>query len=340
MSQQVLVIDDEAVTRALLATALKRSGFDVLVAEDGAAGLDTLKQATCQLVVSDWDMPNMNGLDLCRAIRNGAAGRYVYVILLTSHNKPEHVVEGIEAGADDFVTKPFNPMEILARLRAGQRLLSLDSAEMTIFALAKLAESRDPETGAHLERVRSYCKLFAERLKAGSPYAERIDEEFVRLIFQTSPLHDIGKVGIPDCVLLKAGRLTDEEFATMKTHTLQGAATLEAAVQKYPNARFLRMAYEIALTHHEKYDGSGYPNGLRGEEIPLAGRIMAVADVYDALTTKRVYKSAFSHQIAREIIVKDSGTHFDPVVVDAFIDTERECVQIRQSYDEELSRAA
>lgn len=126
----------------------------------------------------------------------------------------------------------------------------------------------------------------------------------------------------------------------MKTHTLQGAATLEAAVQKYPNARFLRMAYEIALTHHEKYDGSGYPNGLRGEEIPLAGRIMAVADVYDALTTKRVYKSAFSHQIAREIIVKDSGTHFDPVVVDAFIDTERECVQIRQSYDEELSRAA
>jgi len=291
-------------------------------------------------VVSDWEMPHMSGIELCRAVRAGDFGRYIYILMLTSNDRPQDVLDGLNAGADDFVTKPFNPPEIAVRMRVGQRLINLATAEMTIFAMAKLAESRDPETGAHLERVRSYCHVLAEQLRLIPKYQGNIDDEYVRLIYQTSPLHDIGKVAIPDCVLLKAGRLDEEEFEIMKTHAVHGAATLEAAMSKYPNARFLRMARDIALTHHEKWNGTGYPNGLAGQAIPLCGRIVALADVYDALTSKRVYKDAFAHGVARSIITKDSGTHFDPGMVEAFVAREQEFQNIRQRYADEKAIAA
>lgn len=330
---KVLVVEDEAIARMMTQKALEHSGYEVVVACDGLEAVEGLRSnSDIQLVVTDWEMPNMNGVELCRAIRSNNYGRYIYVIMLTSNGNPEQVIEGLNAGADDYVQKPFNPAEIAVRLRAGQRLLTLETAEMAIFAMAKLAESRDPETGAHLERVRSYCKVLATGLAKTERYREVIDDEYVRLIYQTSPLHDIGKVAIPDCVLLKDGRLTDEEFQIMKSHTTHGAMTLEASMKKYPNAHFLRMARDIAMTHHEKWNGTGYPQGLSGEEIPLCGRIVAVADVYDALTSKRVYKEAFTHQITRSILIEDKSSHFDPDVVDVFLEHEQAFLDIRDEF--------
>ncbi len=190
------------------------------------------------------------------------------------------------------------------------------------------------ETGAHLERVQNYCRVLAQQLAHAAKYQGQISDQFIQLVYQTSPLHDIGKVGIPNVVLLKPGRLNPAEFEIMKTHTLIGAHTLDAALRKFPGAKFLEMARDIAATHHERFDGTGYPNGLAGENIPLAGRIVAVADVYDALTSKRVYKAAFSHEEAMATISSDAGTHFDPDVVAAFRRAEPQFISVRQRFAE------
>jgi putative two-component system response regulator len=276
----------------------------------------------------------MNGIELCRAVRGGAVPSYVYIILLTSHDSQEKIVDGLTAGADDYIKKPFDAAELVMRVRAGQRILSLETREVAIFALARLAESRDPETGAHLDRVRSYCRVLGEYLMTQQKFATEIDAEYVRLLYSTSPLHDIGKVGIPDSVLLKPGMLNDREFAIMKGHAELGALTLQAALAEFPQARFLEMARDIAATHHERFDGSGYPRGLVGTEIPLCGRIVALADVYDALTSKRVYKAAYGHEVARSIIVEGSGAHFDPDLVAAFLACEQEFIAIRERFQD------
>jgi putative two-component system response regulator len=198
--------------------------------------------------------------------------------------------------------------------------------------MAKLAEARDPETGNHLERMRRYSRLLAEHLATGDRYRDQIDGEFLRTIFLTSALHDIGKIAIKDEVLLKPGRLTEAEFEIMKTHTTRGAETLEAALRIHPEANFLRMARDIAHCHHERYDGSGYPEGLSGEQIPLAARIAALADVYDTLTSPRVYKEPSEHRAARAHIVANRGAQFDPDVVDAFLAVEEGWHEIRRRF--------
>jgi putative two-component system response regulator len=256
-------------------------------------------------------------------------------MLLTSRHGSENIVEGLSAGADDFVIKPFDPHEIKVRLRTGERILSLEGRDLIIFTLARLAESRDPETGAHLERIREYSRLLADELSRHRRYRDTIDGDYVQMIYLTSPLHDIGKVGIPDRVLLKPGRLTHDEYEIMKEHAALGAATLDDALATHPDAEFLRMARDIAWRHHEKWDGSGYPGGLSGEEIPLCARIVALADVYDALTTKRVYKAAFSHDDARQIIVDGRGKHFDPDVVAAFEALEPRFDEVRRQFADE-----
>jgi len=333
---RILIADDDAISLEILENALVKAGYDVVTASNGAEALEHLREQPLRLVISDWDMPEMNGIELCRAVRAEDLGGYTYFILLTARNSSAEIVEGLSAGADDFVAKPFNAAELIVRVRSGERVLALETREMAIFALAKLAESRDPETGHHLERVRNYCHALARQVSTMPKFRQECDTEFVRLIYQTSPLHDIGKVGIPDSVLLKPGQFNAAEYEIMQQHTRLGAATLEAALQKYPEARFLKIARDIALTHHERYDGTGYPQGLTGDGIPLCGRIVAVADVYDALTSRRVYKPAFEHTVARSIILKDSGTHFDPDIVDAFLAVEDEFIAIRQRYAEEL----
>lgn len=192
------------------------------------------------------------------------------------------------------------------------------SRELTIFALARLAESRDPETGLHLERVREYAGVLSQTLATCKKFRDNIDEEFLALIRATSVLHDIGKVSIPDYILLKPDRLNREEFEIMKTHSIRGAETLETALRRFPDARYLQMARDIAAYHHERYDGTGYPDGLAGDAIPLCARVFGLADVYDALASKRVYKEAFSHEVASNIILENDATHFDPDVVAAF----------------------
>ena len=328
----VLVVDDEPISRHMVDRALVEEGYNVTVASDGHEALSLLKKYSHQLVVSDWRMPRMDGIELCRAIRTADLQRYLYFIMVTARDRPIDAISAFGTGVDDYLVKPFNPGELLMRVNVGRRIVQLETSQMTIFALAKLAESRDPETGDHLERVRRYCGVLATKLQTSHKFREPIDDGFVQLIYQTSPLHDIGKVSIPDAILLKPGKLTSDEFEVMKTHTLRGAETLEAALQEFPNAEFLRMARNIALTHHEKYDGNGYPRGLAGEQIPLCGRIVALADVYDALTSKRVYKPAMSHQEARAVIVDDRGRHFDPAVVDVFLDVETKLLAIRSRY--------
>lgn len=337
---KVLIADDDPAIIALVRAVLEEAGYEVMATTNALEAVDILKRGRIELAICDWEMPDVDGLELCRMARAGAFGVYVYMILLTAHAGSDAIVEGMNAGADDFISKPFNPAELLCRLRAGERVLALQSRDLTIFALAKLAESRDPETGAHLERVRGYSRLLAETLGEASDFAERIDTEFTELIFQTSPLHDIGKVAIPDSVLLKPGRLSEREYEVMKTHAAIGAETLDAAIRSYDSARFLTMARDIALSHHERYDGSGYPNRLAGEDIPLAGRIVALADVYDALMSNRVYKKAYGHDVTRGIILDDRGTHFDPNVTDAFERVEAKFLRIREQFDDERMAAA
>jgi putative two-component system response regulator len=306
----------------------------VTVATDGEEALEMLRTGVYRMVVSDWELPHMNGDELCRHIRARQWGRYIYIVLVTSFEGIDRVIEGLKAGADDFLSKPYDTDELRVRLRTGERILSLESRDVMLFTLAKLTESRDIETGMHLERMREYCRVLAEELSSWPEYHDEIDGEYVQLLYHTSPLHDIGKIGIPDNILLKPGRLTPEEFEIMKRHTIIGGQTLQAAVDVHPEAKFLAMARDIAYTHHERYDGSGYPYGLRGNEIPLCGRLIALADVYDALTSKRIYKPKFCHEESRKIIVDGIGTQFDPDVGEAFLRREEEIIKIAQAFDE------
>lgn len=329
---QILIVDDDRVFTKLLSRTLEKAGYDICHAANGADAIKILHREDIRLVVTDWEMPVMDGVQLARKIRSDAFDRYVYIILLTSHSEPEYIVEGMLAGADDFISKPFHAEELEVRIKAAQRVMSLEMRDMAIFMMAKLAESRDPETGHHLERVQRYSRALAEELARGDKYGNLIDADYLRLIFQTSPLHDIGKVGTPDHILQKPGRLTPEEFEIMKQHTNLGADTLNKALEKYPSASFLMMARDIAAAHHEKFDGSGYPNGIQGNEIPLCARIVALADVYDALTSVRVYKDEFSHEITRSIIIDGRGNHFDPDVVDAFLRIQPRFQEIKTTF--------
>jgi putative two-component system response regulator len=337
---KILVAEDDAMAINLLSVTLSAAGHEMVVARNGYEALEVLRSTSIRFVISDWEMPEMSGLELCQTIRSSEFGRYIYIILLTARSDNADTIEGLSAGADDFLHKPFNREELAMRIRTGERIVTLETRDMTIFAMARLAESRDPETGAHLERVRNYARILAEDLSLLPEFRLTVDQPYIHLIYLTSPLHDIGKVAIPDHVLLKPGRLDGGEFEIMKTHTTLGAETLSAAIREFPEARFLRMAQQIALTHHEKFDGNGYPDGLRGHDIPLCGRITAIADVYDALTSQRVYKSATTHEVARSIIVKDRGTHFDPILVDAFLRCEGEFKKIANRFADPRSEAA
>jgi putative two-component system response regulator len=320
--RHVLVVEDDPISSEMLAQCLTAFGYRVTCVDDGRAAIDQIRTGKFRLVVSDWEMPELDGLGLCQFIRQRRTGDYIYVILLTSRSGTSNVVQGLDAGADDFITKPFQQDELHVRLRVAERILSLEGRDLLIFSLAKLADSRDPETGGHLERIRQYSRLLAEQLSRSDQYGEVVDGDFVQMIYLTSPLHDIGKVGIPDDILKKPGPLTPDEYDVMKTHTSIGGETLDAVAQRHRTAGFLTMARNIAWSHHERYDGSGYPRGLAGEEIPLSARIVCLADVYDALTSKRVYKEAFSHDAARDIILEGAGTHFDPEIVKAFLQQE------------------
>jgi putative two-component system response regulator len=337
---KILIVDDDPITLTLLAETIKGLGHEVTTAQDGREALDLMRNESYRMMVCDWEMPEMDGIELCRNIRERHAGSYVYIILLTVRTGANAIIDGLNAGADEFLSKPFDPQELAVRIRTGERILSIDSRDVTIFALAQLAESRDQETGAHVDRLREYCRVLAEHLSHQEKYRDVVDGSFIEMIYLTSPLHDIGKVGIPDEILLKAGPLTPAEFNIMKQHPVTGSMTLDSAIFAYPEARFLCMARDIARSHHERYDGSGYPDGLAGDAIPLAGRIVALADVYDALTTRHVYRPAFTHEKAHQIICEGRGTQFDPDVVDAYLANEEAFLDIFNHYAAREAREA
>jgi putative two-component system response regulator len=333
-SMKMLIVDDEPISLQILGSFLTALGYEFEVATDGREALEKMRHFSPSIVISDVEMPNMDGVSLCREIRRQRTIQYTYVILVTCRSEHESLLMGLDAGADDYLSKPINLDELRLRINVAKRLLSLEGREMMIFSLAKLAESRDDDTGEHLERVREISKLLAAELAQTPKFANVIDGQFIQLIYLTSPLHDIGKVGIPDNILNKPGKLTPEEFEAMKEHTRIGGETLRASAQAYSEASFLWMAYEIAINHHERWDGNGYPNKLSGEQIPLSARIVSVADVYDALRSKRVYKPPFSHEKSVEIILEGKGTQFDPDVVDAFVKQESCVREITEKHQE------
>ncbi|NLG16952.1 MAG: response regulator [Fibrobacter sp.] len=331
---KILIADDELVSRTKLVKLIEELGHEPLIALNGKEALAIWEQYRPRMVVTDWVMPEMSGYELVKEIKKHQGSQYCYVILITSLDDKEHLVAGIEAGADDYMTKPFVKEVLAMKLKSAQRILSFESRDIVIFSMACLADARDDDTGNHLERVRYYSKVLAQNL-AETTSIEELTPLFIDNILMTSPLHDIGKIGIPDFVLLKPGRLDEKEYDIMKKHTTIGFEALNAATEKYPNADYLKMSADIALYHHEKYDGTGYPFGKKGEEIPLSARIVALADVYDALSSRRVYKSAMPHDTAKSIIITERGKHFDPLVIDAFLRCEQQFIDILEKFKSE-----
>jgi putative two-component system response regulator len=339
--REIMVVDDQPVNLRLMERTLMRQGYGVRSFPRGRLALAAAAKKPPDLILLDVTMPEMDGFEVCRKLRSDAALSTIPVIFLSALGEAEDKLAAFRSGAVDYVTKPFEAEEIRARIEIQLRLRELQlrverqnrelervvqeqvreiaAGQMaTIFALAKLAESRDDATGRHLERVQMLCRHLAVEMSSWPEYSEKIAGEHIHNIAQASPLHDIGKVAIPDSILLKPARLTAEEFAVMKTHAARGADTLEFVLEKHPANAFIRTGVEIARYHHEKWNGAGYPKGLTGRQIPISARIMAIADCYDALRLRRCYKRAYSHEESRDLIVRGAGQHFDPDVVRGF----------------------
>jgi cyclic di-GMP phosphodiesterase len=337
----VLVVDDAPENLHVLVRILTGQGYNPRAVRSGKLALQAAESDPPDLILLDVMMPDMDGLEVCRRIKANDSLKDIPIIFLSALDEMEDKVRAFAAGAVDYVTKPFHFEEVQARVSVQIKLRRLqteleqhnrhlqdlvrqqvreiaESQMATIFALAKLAEARDDDTGQHLERVQTWCGLLAARCGEQQAHQAEATAAFIENMVHASPLHDIGKVAIRDGLLLKPGKLTAEEFEEMKTHTTMGARTLEAVKGNYPNNAFVRMGIEVARWHHERWDGKGYPDGLSGKDIPLSARIMAVADVYDAMRSNRCYRPAFPHEKAREVIFAGCGSHFDPDIVDAF----------------------
>lgn len=344
--KNLLVVDDTEENLDILVEALSDE-YEVSVALHGKGALEALEASLPDLVLLDIMMPEMDGYQVLQTMKKNPAWKEIPVIFLTAMTEIQDKTRGFQAGAVDYITKPFEVLEVQERVRTQLTLkdardylhrensileervrLRTEELQMTrdvtIEALASLAETRDNETGWHIKRTQRYIKVLAETVRDRGWYIKELTEEYIELLFKSAPLHDIGKVGIPDAILLKPAKLSGEEFEKMKIHTLLGAQSLERAGVDLPVSDFLDLSREIALTHHEKWDGSGYPLGLKGENIPLSGRLMALADVYDALINRRVYKPPVPHMEAVKLIEEGKGTHFDPEICNAFLDAHEE----------------
>lgn len=352
----ILVIDDTPDNLSLM-SALLKDIYKVKVANHGDKGF---KIATSEnppdLILLDVMMPDIDGYQVCRQLKANAATRDIPVIFLTAKSEEDEEQKGLELGAVDYITKPIIPSIVLARIKAQLQVKAAadflkDKAayleeevakrtqevmaiqDVTILAMASLAETRDSDTGNHIRRTQHYVKVLAEKLRPNPRFTEFLTDSNINTLFKSAPLHDIGKVGIPDCILLKPGRFEAHEMEIMKTHTTLGRDAIQQAENALGIAvEFLTIAKEIALCHQEKWDGSGYPEGLSGDNIPVSARLMAVADVYDALVSRRVYKEGMPHEKAVQIIVEGKGCHFDPDMVDAFVEIHEEFLAIARRY--------
>jgi len=326
----ILLVSGDVNLCAHLQQLLTELGHKVSSSGRGFAALEMLGGGTFGMMIASRKLPDMEGLDLVRLARRNGVTPYLYIMMISQVAAQHEVNAALAAGADDHILQPVDSVELSLRVRNAERIVAIDTRDDAIIAMAKLAESRDANTGRHVERVRLYSRELAQAIWEMGIFSGQVDANFVEMIFRTAALHDLGKIAIPDAILLKPGRLSPREYDVMKSHTTIGAETLASVLNQRSDCRFLRMGHDIALNHHERYDGAGYPNGRGGEDIPLPARIVSVADVYDALTSVRPYKTAFRHDDALQMIVNGAGTQFDPNVVEAFAAIERTIEQIRQ----------
>jgi len=349
---KILVVDDECRNLRLMEALLIPLGMEVILARDGEEALRKVRENPPDVILLDIMMPKMDGFEVAARLKKDEGARIIPIVMVTSLKEVGDRVRALEAGADDFLTKPVEKTELRARVQSSlkvkayhdhmkgyQKELEMEVAKRTeqlsqalkkikaaslatIYHLSTAAEYKDEDTGEHVKRMSQYSAAVARKMG--------LNEKTVETILYASAMHDMGKIGIPDQILLKPGKLDLDEWEIMKQHTVIGGKILSGS-----DAGFIRLGEVIALSHHEKWDGSGYPNGLEGARIPLAGRITAIADVFDALASKRPYKEAFSIEKSFSIIREGRGNHFDPDVVDAFFAIEDEILSTKERYEDE-----
>jgi putative two-component system response regulator len=352
----ILVVDDTPDNLTLVSNLLKKD-YRVRVAISGEKALKiAFSESPPDLILLDVMMPVMDGYEVCQQLRSNALTVHIPIIFLTAKSEVEDERKGLSLGASDYITKPISPPILEARVKThlvakahadfltdktaylenevARRTREINAIQdVTIQAMASLAETRDSDTGNHIRRTQFYVKALTSKLKSHARFSTYLNDGMIDIIFKSAPLHDIGKVGIPDRILLKPGRFDAAEFEIMKTHTTLGRDAIQAAENSLGlQVDFLSVAKEITYGHQEKWDGTGYPIGLKGESIPISARLMALADVYDALISRRVYKESMSHEKAVSIIVEGRGSHFDPDMVDAFLAIQDEIKAIAMRY--------
>lgn len=349
---KVLVVDDEDRILRLMEALLIPMGYEVILAHDGEEAIKKVREIPPDVILLDIMMPKMDGFEVARQLKGDETTKIIPIVMVTALKEVENRVKALEVGADDFLTKPVDKTELGARVRSllkvkayndhirnYQKELEAEVAKRTkqlrqafdkikvasldtIYRLSKAAEYKDEDTGAHIKRMSNYAAAVARKMGQ--------NDKTVESILYAAPMHDVGKIGTPDRILLKPGKLDPDEWEIMKQHTTIGGNILGGS-----DAGFIRLAEMIGLTHHERWDGSGYPKGLKGSKIPLTGRIVAIADVFDALTSKRPYKELFTVEKSFNIIKESRGNHFDPDVVDAFFAVEDEILLVKERYKDE-----
>lgn len=338
----ILIVDDSPSNLSMISNLLHES-YTVKAVNRGAKVFKVVSDEQPDLILLDIMMPDVDGYEVCRQLKADPFTRNIPIIFLTSRSEIESEELGMKLGAVDYITRPISPLILMSRVKAhfvdasaartlrvsneylefevSKRTRQLEALQdVTILALASLAETRDADTGNHLKRTQHYIRVLGNKLKTHPRFCDFLSPAMIEVLYKSAPLHDIGKVGIPDRILLKPGRYLPEEFEIMKNHpTLGRDALVKAQETVGQTIEFLEIAKEIVYSHHEKWDGTGYPQGLVGEQIPISARLMAIADVYDALVCRRVYKPGLTHSQATKIITDGRGKHFDPDVVDAFL---------------------
>lgn len=358
----ILIVDDAPDNIALLSSLLKGT-YRVKAAIEGKRALEIAAGDDApDLILLDIIMPGMDGYEVCRLLKRDSRTADIPVIFLTAKSDAVDEEKGLGLGAVDYLTKPISPPIVMARIRTHLRLKNVSDflkdknafleaevarrtreigeiQDVTMIALGSLAETRDNETGNHIRRTQNYIKILAEKMRERPRFKEQLSDEAIELLYKSAPLHDIGKVGIPDSILKKPAKLSPEEFEVMKTHATLGRDAILAAEKRLGSpTSFLSLAREIAWSHHERWDGAGYPRGLSGEDIPLPGRLMAIADVYDALISERVYKRAFTHEETVAIIKQGLGAQFDPEVGLAFMEISDRFREIALAFSDQGGR--
>jgi len=355
MKKLIMLIDDDP-TNLLKGKAALQDTYNVLTVDGGVRALELLEKTLPDLILIDIDMPEMDGFETIKRIKANEETKRIPVIFLTALAASHNEYEGLALGAADYITKPFNEKILRKRIDTHlllaeytvnleklvdtktEKIIQLQDAILS--TVAELVEFRDDNTGGHIDRTQSYIKLLVEKMAERGLYKEAAAIWDLKLLIQSAQLHDVGKICIPDSILNKPGKLTEEEFAIMQSHTLRGKEAILNIINKVDESEFLHQAALMAYTHHERWDGTGYPQGLRGEEIPLHGRLMAIADVYDALISERPYKKPFSHEEAVKIISDGKGTQFDPLLAALFEDFESDFRAISQEDKRQMEEAA